>query len=385
MTRKGTFLLLLGTGGLIVFYLHKEVENISKIRYVRKNDGHKMPSTKNSSFVYSLPRCQQNMSAINITGFSSLPGIIKDFLYYRHCRHFPMLLDVPDKCGGADKSAAVFLLLVIKSSPVNYDRREVLRKTWAEERLHNGVWIRRIFISGTTDSGFEKERLNKLLEYEKSEYNDVLQWDFSDTFYNLTLKQILFLEWMERNCLSTSFLLFGDDDIFANTDNIVEYLQNLKDNNGNKHLFTGRLRQDTGPIRSPRSKYFIPVQVYKSESYPPYCGGGGYLLSGYTASVIYSMSQSVDIIPIDDAYMAMCLAKAGLGPVSHKGVKTAGLRLPSTLDRYIDKYDPCFYKYILVAHRFLPAQIDLMWHKLHDPNLKCGLMKWIISLLVLYT
>uniref|UniRef100_A0A671UQA8 Hexosyltransferase n=1 Tax=Sparus aurata TaxID=8175 RepID=A0A671UQA8_SPAAU len=341
-----SLLLLLGTVGLFIFFsLHYNPEDVFSVRYVRKDDGHKMPSTKNSSYVYSWPRCQQNMSAIYITGFSSLP---------------------------AEKSAEVFLLLVIKSSPVNYDRREVLRKTWAKERLHNGVWIRRIFISGTMDSGFEKERVNKLLELEQSEYNDILQWDFSDTFYNLTLKQILFLGWMERNCLSTSFLLFGDDDIFANTDNIVEYLQNLKDNNGNKHLFTGRLRQDTGPIRSPRSKYFIPVQVYKSESYPPYCGGGGYLLSGYTASVIYSMSQSVDIIPIDDAYMAMCLAKAGLGPVSHKGID-------------IDKYDPCFYKYILVAHRFLPAQIDLMWHKLHDPNLQCGLMKWIISLLVLYT
>ena len=385
MPRQGTLLLLFVTGGLIVFYLHKEVENISRVQYVRKDNDHKMSSMKNSSYVYSWPRCQKNTSAANVTGFSSLPGNIKDFLYYRHCRHFPMLLDVPDKCGGAEKSAEVFLLLVIKSSPVNYDRREVLRKTWAKERLHNGVWIRRIFISGTMDSGFEKERLNKLLELEQREYNDILQWDFSDTFYNLTLKQILFLEWMERNCPNAHFLFNGDDDVFANTDNMVKYLQNLKDNNGRMHLFTGRLRQDTGPIRSPGSKYFIPVQVYESESYPPYCGGGGYLLSGYTASVIYNMSQSITIIPIDDAYTAMCLAKAGLGPVSHKGVKTAGLHLPSTLDRYVDKYDPCFYKYILVAHRFLPAQIDLMWHKLHDPNLKCGLMKWIISLLVLYT
>ncbi|XP_073332560.1 N-acetyllactosaminide beta-1,3-N-acetylglucosaminyltransferase 3-like [Pagrus major] len=381
MMRKGTFLLLLGTGGFIVFYLHKEVEDIFRVQYVRKDDGHMMPSTKNSSYVYSWPRCQQNKSVANVTGFNSLPRTVKDFLYYRHCRHFPMLLDIPDKCGGAEKSAEVFLLLVIKSSPVNYDRREVLRKTWAKERLHNGVWIQRIFISGTMDSGFEKERLNKLLEFEQREHNDILQWDFSDTFYNLTLKQILFLEWMERNCPNASFLLFGDDDVFANTDNMVEYLQSLKDNNGRKHLFTGRLRQDTGPIRSSRSKYFIPVQVYKSESYPSYCGGGGYLLSGYTASVIYSMSQSITILPIDDVYMGMCLAKAGLGPVSHKGVKIAGLRLPSTLDRY----DPCFYKYILVAHRFLPAQIDLMWHKLHDPNLKCGVMKWFISLLVLYT
>lgn len=333
---------------------------------VRESNGQPKQHTKK---LYSWPRCQRNMSAANVTGFRSLPGHIQDFLYYRHCRHFPMLLDLPDKCGGADKSAEVFLLLVIKSSPANYDRREVLRKTWATERLYNGVWIRRVFISGTTGGGFEKKRLNQLLELEQREYSDVLQWDFSDTFYNLTLKQMLFLEWMERNCPHARFLLNGDDDVFASTDNMVEYLQSLKDNDGSKHLFTGHLIQNVGPIRSPGSKYFIPVQVQESNLYPPYCGGGGFLLSGYSAWVIYNMSQSITILPIDDVYMGMCLAKAGLHPVIHMGVKTAGLHIPTST---LDGYDPCFYKDFLLVHRFLPADLYLLWNRVQDPDLKCG-------------
>ncbi|CAG00612.1 unnamed protein product, partial [Tetraodon nigroviridis] len=313
--------------------------------------------------------CKRNTAVFNITGFGSLPENIKDFLYYRHCRHFPMLLDVPDKCGGAAKSAEVFLLLVVKSSPLNYDRREVLRKTWAAERLHKGVWIRRIFISGTRGEGHEKRRTNSLLELEQREYRDILQWDFSDSFYNLTLKQILFLEWMERNCPGARFLLNGDDDVFAHTDNMVEYLQSLRGNDGSQHLFIGHLIQNVGPIRTPGSKYFIPVQVQESDSYPPYCGGGGFLLSGFTASVIYNMSQSVTILPIDDVYMGMCLAKAGLGPASHMGVKTAGLYLPS---EKLDVYDPCFYEDILLVHRFLPAQLYHMWNRVHDPDLTCS-------------
>ncbi|XP_040926572.1 N-acetyllactosaminide beta-1,3-N-acetylglucosaminyltransferase 3-like [Betta splendens] len=365
--------LLVGVFGLLILHLCKDFierktvqlpvdgqEDNRNIRELHKND----------SYVSLWLKCEQNTSAANVTGFSSLPGHIQDFLYYRHCRHFPMLLDVPDKCGGASQSAEVFLLLVIKSSPVNYDRREVLRKTWAEEREQNGVWIRRLFISGTMDSGHEKNRLNKLLELEHREYNDILQWDFSDSFFNLTLKQILFLEWMERNCLNARFLFNGDDDVFANTDNMVQYLQGLDDNDGSKHLFTGHLIQNVGPIRSQGSKYFVPVQVQESESYPPYCGGGGFLLSGYTAMVIYNMSKSITILPIDDVYMGMCLAKAGLGPSSHMGVKTAGLYIPSSK---IDTYDPCYYKEIILVHRFLPAHMYLMWHRIHDPKLKCGL------------
>ncbi|XP_044071326.1 N-acetyllactosaminide beta-1,3-N-acetylglucosaminyltransferase 3-like [Siniperca chuatsi] len=366
---KAGIFLLLALLVIVCFFDHKAIH----LQVDVKNSGTQTKaSTTNNTYVYSWPRCQLNLSAGNIQGFNFLSNSNQNFLYYRHCCHFPMLLDIPDKCGRADESADIFLLLVIKSSPVNYERREVLRKTWAKERLHNGVWIRRIFISGTMAAGLEKERLNKLLELEQREYNDILQWDFNESFFNLTLKQILFLEWLERNCRNARFLLNGDDDVFANTDNMVEYLQSLKDNDGSKHLFTGHLIQNASPIRLSSSKYFIPFQLHKSNSYPPYCGGGGILLSVYTALVINKMSQSITIFPIDDVYMGMCLAKARLAPVSHMGVKTLGLYLRSP---NIDKYDPCYFKEMLLVHRFDPADIYIMWHGIHDPNLKCGTSK----------
>ncbi|TRY64942.1 hypothetical protein DNTS_024628 [Danionella cerebrum] len=313
--------------------------------------------------------CHQNTSVYNLTDFGTLPAHVKNFLLYRHCRTFPLLLDAPDKCGGPRHSADVFLLLVIKSSPQNYERREVLRKTWAEEKLHNGVLIRRIFITGTTGSGFEKRRLNRLLKDENDHNEDILQWDFDDSFYNLTLKQVLFLEWMERKCPHVRFLLNGDDDIFANTFNMIEYLQGLEENDGSKHLFTGFLFVNTGPSRDSSNKYYVPVQVQQSDIYPPYCGGGGFLLSGFTARTIYKMSHSIELHPIDDAYMGMCLEKAGLMPTSHFGVRTIGLDVPGN---DLDIFDPCYYREIILVHRFLPHMIYVMWGEIQDPYLRCG-------------
>lgn len=85
------------------------------------------------------------------------------------------------------------------------------------------------------------------------------------------LKQILFQEWMEINCPNARFLLNAEDDVFANTVNMVEYFQSLEDNNGSKHLFTACLIQNVGPIKSSRSMYFIPVQVQESDSYASCC------------------------------------------------------------------------------------------------------------------
>lgn len=313
--------------------------------------------------------CKQNESASKVDGFSTLPDYIQDFLLYRHCRSFPMLLDVPNKCGGPQNSADVFLLLVIKSLPENYDRREVLRKTWARERTYNGAKVRRVFLVGTSGTTFEKTKLNHLLMLENREHKDILQWDFHDSFFNLTLKQMLFLEWMEQWCPQARFLLNGDDDIFANTFNIIDFLRGQQDNDGSKHLFSGHLIQNVGPIREHTSKYFIPVQVQESERYPPYCGGGGFLLSGFTARTIYNMSHSITLLPIDDVYMGMCLERAGLKPASHFGVRTAGLSLPST---NVDQYDPCYYREIILVHRFMPLQIVLMWNEIQNPNLYCG-------------
>uniref|UniRef100_A0A8C7FDF8 Hexosyltransferase n=1 Tax=Oncorhynchus kisutch TaxID=8019 RepID=A0A8C7FDF8_ONCKI len=362
-----TALLVIGILCLVIIFFKADIVQINRMELTYKNRPQK--PTSESAGVFTWGHCQRNESAANVSGFSSLPGHIQNFLFYRHCRHFPMLLDVPDKCGGPHNSADVFLLLVIKSSPVNYDRREVLRKTWAKERLQNKVWIRRIFLSGTTGTGFEKRTLNKLLRLENREHNDILQWDFNDSFFNLTLKQIVFLEWMGKNCRQARFLFNGDDDIFANTDNMVGFLQSQKNKDGDKHLFAGYLIHHVGPIRESGSKYYVPVQVQESDSYPPYCGGGGFLLSGYTAMVIYKMSHTILILPIDDVYMGMCLEKAGLRPESHFGVRTAGLQVPS---QKVDAYDPCYYREIILVHRFLPHQIYIMWHGIHEPNLKCG-------------
>lgn len=278
-----------------------------------------------------------------------------------------MLLNVPDKCGGAERSSEVFLLLVIRSSPANYVHRDVLRKTWAEERLHNGKQIRRLFISGTMGIGFEKLELNEMLEFEQRDHNDILQWDFSDTQYNVTLKQILFLEWMETNCPHVRFLLNSDDYIFAHTDNMVDYLQSLEDNNGNKHLFTGDLIVNAGPMRDPYSKYYIPVKVWESNKYPPYCGGGGFLLSGYTASIINKMSKSVANHPIHDVYMGICLDKAGLHAEGHAGMKSGGWHIPKN----INDYDPCLYTEVLIIYKLLPADMFIIWYRINDPSVKC--------------
>uniref|UniRef100_A0A8C8SG41 Hexosyltransferase n=1 Tax=Pelusios castaneus TaxID=367368 RepID=A0A8C8SG41_9SAUR len=318
----------------------------------------------------SILTCHENASVTNISGFASLPDHIKDFLRYKHCRDFPQLLDAPNKCGGAEGSSGVFLLLAIKSSPGNYERREIIRKTWGEERSYQGVHIRRLFLSGTVRDARQAWKMDRLLRLEAAEYGDVLQWAFHDSFFNLTLKQVLFYRWMESHCPGVRFVLNGDDDVFTNTDNIVHYLLGMRGtNDGHKHLYVGQFIANVGPVREKWSKYYVPEQVTASNRYPPYCAGGGILMSGFTSRTIYKESLGIELLPIDDVYLGMCLEKAGLAPASHMGIRTVGVSVPSAR---LESFDPCYYKELLLVHRFVPYEILLMWRAIHEPDLRCG-------------
>ncbi|KAL4828822.1 hypothetical protein H8958_017257 [Nasalis larvatus] len=306
--------------------------------------------------------CQANTSMANHSDFAKQPKNVRDFLLYKHCRDFPLLLDVPpSKC-----AQPVFLLLVIKSSPTNYERRELLRRTWGRERKVRGLQLRLLFLVGTAPDPHQARKVNWLLQLEAQTHGDILQWDFHDSFFNLTLKQVLFLQWQETRCTNASFVLNGDDDVFAHTDNMVSYLQ---DHDPGRHLFVGQLIQNVGPIRVLWSKYYVPKVVTQNEWYPPYCAGGGFLLSRFTAAALRRAAPVLDLFPIDDVFLGMCLEIEGLKPTSHSGIRTAGVHAPS---EHLSSFDPCFYRDLLLVHRFLPYEMLLMWDALNQPNLTCG-------------
>ncbi|XP_075467375.1 N-acetyllactosaminide beta-1,3-N-acetylglucosaminyltransferase 3-like [Ascaphus truei] len=312
------------------------------------------------------PVCLENTSVHSFPDFIKQPQAMKDFLTYRHCNNFPQLLDSPMKCGGLASSKEVFLLIAIKSSPVNYARRETIRKTWGAENTYNGAQVRRIFLSGIPKTQSERKRMRQLLTTESQTYGDILQWDFQDTFYNLTLKQVLFHQWLENSCPRAHFVFNGDDDVFVNTFNVVTYLQTLG-SGGVDHLFVGQLNIGMPPVRE-HNKYYIPEELFPGEFFVPYCGGGGIIMSGFTAHSIFEESQHIPLFPIDDAYLGMCLDRAGLKPGNHEGMRTQRLRLPPPTD----SFDPCFYRDLLMVHGFVPYEMLVMWKAVQVTKLECS-------------
>uniref|UniRef100_U3KIA7 N-acetyllactosaminide beta-1,3-N-acetylglucosaminyltransferase 2 n=1 Tax=Ficedula albicollis TaxID=59894 RepID=U3KIA7_FICAL len=238
-----------------------------------------------------------NLSALNscdpdplvhteVSDFANLPDRFKDFLLYLRCRNYSLLMDQPNKC-----EQKPFLLLAIKSLIPHFDRRQAIRESWGKEIKSGDVIVRRVFLLGQTPPEDNFPDLSHMIKFESDTHQDILLWNYRDTFFNLTLKEVLFLKWVSSSCANAQFIFKGDDDVFVNTNQILDYLKSLSKEKA-KDLFIGDVIKDAGPHREKKLKYYIPESVYEG-SYPPYAGGGGFLYSGDLALRLNNASDQV--------------------------------------------------------------------------------------------
>lgn len=289
---------------------------------------------------------------------------------YSQKKYYENRIDAPHVCRNltTGKLDEVYLLIVIKSMTGSFARRKAIRDTWGNTDKIPGILekyapsligsqlnVRRIFLLGKSDeTNKDNNRHELLLKEEAHEWGDILQGDFQDSFRNLTLKEIMFLRWVPAYCPHTKFIFKGDDDIFANIPNIVQYIQSLSLSQ-QRDMFVGSVLYPSPRITDARSKYYVSEKLWPEKYYPPYVSGGGFIMSAVMAARIFEAMKELPIIPIDDAFMGVCLRKLGLRPQNHKGFKSWGVK-------YLE-HDNCVWKEVMTFHKLQPEELAQVWQK----------------------
>ncbi|XP_068596575.1 N-acetyllactosaminide beta-1,3-N-acetylglucosaminyltransferase 2-like [Brachionichthys hirsutus] len=313
-----------------------------------------------------------------------LPQDLHNFLSSMHRRDYTTVLQPGGQCGagGNDAAEQVLLLLAIKSKEPNFKNRQAIRQTWgrvgrvAGERGNHssggegGGYVRRIFLLGKEEhEEHEKPAFGDygLLQMESAYHGDILQWDFKDTFFNLTLKDVLFWRWFSHTCNQTLFVFKGDDDVFVNTQKMIAYLQGQlrapQTKESMNEFMVGEVFRSAAPHRVVDSKYYIPDSFYKG-LYPLYAAGGGVLYSGLLAQRLHNVSKRVHLFPIDDVYVGMCMFWLNAQPIHHPAFLT--LDFPGK-----EEEQQCAYHSILLVHRRSPEQVIQLWDKLKRTRKQC--------------
>lgn len=311
---------------------------------------------------------------------------VNDTLSLKHSSEgarYPYLINHKEKC----QAQEVLLLLFIKTAPENYYRRSAIRRTWGSEeyvRSQLNANIKTLFALGTPNP-MKGEELQKKLVWEDQIYNDIIQQDFVDSFYNLTLKLLLQFSWANTFCPHAKFLMTADDDIFIHMPNLIEYLQSLEQI-GVQDFWIGRVHRGAPPIRDKSSKYYVSYEMYQWPAYPDYTAGAAYIISGDVAAKVYEASQTLNSsLYIDDVFMGLCANKMGIVPQYHVFFSGEG-KAP---------YHPCIYEKMMTSHGHVQDLQDL-WKDATDPRVKtaskgflgqiyCRLIKILLLCKLTYT
>ncbi|XP_017012033.2 beta-1,3-galactosyltransferase brn [Drosophila takahashii] len=245
------------------------------------------------------------------------------------------------------------LTLLIKSAVGNVQRREAIRRTWGYEGRFSDVQLRRIFLLGQSALGGEKD-----VAWESREHGDILQADFADSYFNNTLKTMLGMRWASQQFNRSDFYLFVDDDYYVSAKNVLRFLGRGRRSHQPELLFAGHVFQ-TSPLRHKFSKWYVSLEEYPFDRWPPYVTAGAFVLSRKALLLLYATSLHLPLFRFDDIHLGIVALKAGI-PLQH----CEDFRFHRPNYRGPDSYAS-----VIASHEFGdPAEMSRVWNECRSAN-----------------
>jgi beta-1,3-galactosyltransferase 1 len=204
------------------------------------------------------------------------------------------------------------LLIGVMSKTTNYYARMAIRTTWALFARDFGARV--LFVLGCDPT----PEVNQRIQAEDNEYGDILQLDFVDHYYNLTLKSLALLAFAQDHCSQAENVFKIDDDVLPNWPMLLrDWKQLLDPTNPNqdeneddrdrisvhRNYLLCNEHAEIGPIRDPNNKWYAPHALYNRQLYPSYCAGPIYMLSKNAITSLMKVLPSTELFYLEDVFV----------------------------------------------------------------------------------
>jgi hypothetical protein len=184
--------------------------------------------------------------------------------------------------------------IIVKSG--DFQRRNFTRFTWAKEIIEHFNIPVLYAIGYPTNSSIQEQILS-----EDKIYNDLLEFNILESYYNLTLKTTSVLYWFNQYCSNSSnYLFYVDDDVLIHVDKLIMYMYRIENNDTIEGWFekSGKIqRKGIGGV----SKKDFPIDIV-----PDYLWGAAVLYPSNIISNVLLNAIFNSTIPIffrDDVFI----------------------------------------------------------------------------------
>lgn len=136
--------------------------------------------------------------------------------------NYTYVLNNKEKC--VDAAYSNFrVVYIVKSAIENFERRSAIRNSWGFEKRFFDVPSKTVFMLGLRPNDDE---LQAKVKVEAAKYKDIIQSNFTDSYYNNTIKTMMSLKWLVKYCSNSKFYMFVDDDIYVSVKNVLRFIRN---------------------------------------------------------------------------------------------------------------------------------------------------------------
>lgn len=245
---------------------------------------------------------------------------------------FQFIMDANDLCS---RKEPPFLLILVMSIHDHMDVRNAIRQTWGAV-AKGGSWPGRT-VEETVKLAFllglhQFPERESLLVAENEKYGDIIQENFVDSYYNLSIKMVMGLKWASQYCPGVSFILKADEDTFVNLPLLVDILRQPETP---RDTIIGRIMPESKVYRV--GKWSVDKKAYAGKVYPPYAAGNTYVIPGSLARKLYKASERHLYIHVEDAFITGLLAQAiGASHLDMPGFTCQADSPPQTCDFVLD-------------------------------------------------
>lgn len=280
-----------------------------------------------------------------------IPNNFYNFETQVNFHDFDYLHNTPYLCSF---NSEVDLLVLVAGATWEFERREILRKTWAgsilKSMLANRVLkpgdlvVKLVFYTGNSllepstipDSVAEKYAQNsptntsintaimQNLAQESNKFNDIIVENFAETYGNLTLKTLGQFKWANHFCPTAKFIMHVDSDVFVEWQPVLNLVSHLKTSltlDPKSWVFSGDSTKSE-LFKNPNqpvclTKYYAHSKVkigkgkyqsnlkgvdYEGQTFPGYCEGSAFLIRTKLAYDIFKISQYTPMMNLEDVH-----------------------------------------------------------------------------------
>jgi len=132
---------------------------------------------------------------------------------------------------------------------------------------------------------------------------DFIQGNFVDSYVNLTYKTVMGLDWVEKFCSGTKFVLKVDDNTLIDPYHLVKCLFQKSPDGDIENFLYCSVYKNQGPVRRTSDKWHVPEDELKYAKYPPYCESFVYIMSRDVSKKLYDATRALKYYWIDDVYV----------------------------------------------------------------------------------